>query len=59
MGYAKGKNDITGIVWLAIYGNLYEISDKEKEDEKETRRKEEGQVSLFLWCSFSVPFGVL
>ena len=50
MGYAKGKNDITGIVWFAIYGNLYDISDKDKEDEKKTIRWEEGQVSLqLLW----------
>ena len=29
-----------------MFGNLYEISDKETEDEKKTKRREEGQVSL-------------
>ena len=38
MGYARGKNDIAGIVMLAILGSLCEISDKDREDEKKTRR---------------------
>ena len=38
MGYTKGKNDIAGKVWLAMFGSLYEISDEDKEDEKVTRR---------------------
>ena len=38
MGYARGKNDIAGIVMLAILGSLCEISDEDMEDEKETRR---------------------
>ena len=29
-----------------MFGSLYEIPDKEKEDERETRLREEGQVSL-------------
>ena len=40
------KNDITGIVWLAMLGSLYEISDEDMKDEKETKSMEEGQVSL-------------
>lgn len=31
-----------------MFGSHYEISDKEKEDEKKTRNREEGQVSLFF-----------
>lgn len=30
-----------------MFGSHYEIPDKEKEDEKETRNREEGQVSLW------------
>ena len=36
----------TGKIRLAMFGSLYEISDKEMEDEEKTKRKEEGQVSL-------------
>lgn len=39
MGYAKGKNDITGIVWLAMFGSFYKNPDKEKEDEMKTKRR--------------------
>ena len=38
MGYTKGKNDITGIVWLAMFGSLYKISDEDLVDEKEMKR---------------------
>ena len=37
IGYAKGKNDIAGIVRLAMLGSLYKISDEVMEDEKETK----------------------
>ena len=37
MGYTKGKDDNTGIVWLAMFGSLYKISNEDMEDEKETR----------------------
>ena len=46
MGYTKGKDDITGIVWLAMFGSLYVTSDKKQEEEKGTKKYEEGQVSL-------------
>lgn len=46
MGYAKGKNDIAGIVRLAMFGSLYVTSDKKQEEEKGTKKYEEGQVSL-------------
>ena len=39
MGYTKGKNDIAGIVWLAMFDSHYEIPVKEKEDEMKTRRR--------------------
>ena len=32
-----GKDDITGIVWLAMFGSLYKISNEDMEDEKETK----------------------
>ena len=38
MGYAKGKNDIAGIVRLAMFGSLYVTFDKKLEEEKETKR---------------------
>ena len=37
MGYTEGKDDITGIVWLAMFGSLYKISNEDMEDEKETK----------------------
>ena len=37
MGYIKGKDDITGIVWLAMFGSLYKISNEDMEEEKETK----------------------
>jgi hypothetical protein len=46
MGYAKGKNDIAEIVRLAMFGSLYVTSDKKQEEEKGTKKYEEGQVSL-------------
>ena len=46
MGYAKGKNDIAGIVRLAMFGSLYVTSDKKQEEEKGTKKYEEGHVSL-------------
>ena len=46
MGYAKGKNDIAGIVRLAMFGSLYVTSDKKQEEEKGTKKYEEGQVNL-------------
>ena len=46
MGYTKGKDDITGIVWLAMFGSLYVTSDKKQEEEKGTKKYEECQVSL-------------
>lgn len=30
--------DIAGLVWLAMLGSLYKISDEYMEDEKETKR---------------------
>lgn len=51
MGYAKGKNDITGIVKFAMFGSLYVTSNKKQEDEKKTKKYEEGQVSLLLFVS--------
>lgn len=38
MGYSRGKSDIAGLVWLAMLGSLYKISDEYMEDEKETKR---------------------
>ena len=38
MGYTKGKVDITGIVWLAMFGSLYVTSDKKQEEEKGTKK---------------------
>lgn len=38
IGYAKGKNGIAGIVKVAMFGSLYEISDEDMEEEKETKR---------------------
>ena len=48
MGNAKGKNDITGIVRLAMFGCHYEIPDKDKEDENKKigRRSSEPSSSL-------------
>ena len=39
MGYTKGKSDIAGIVVsVAMFGSLYEIPDKDMEDEKKPKR---------------------
>ena len=59
MGYAKGKNDIAGIVSVAMFGCLYVTSDKKQEDGEENnkmgRRSSEPSAPLvFLWVSFSV-----
>ena len=37
MGYSRGKNDIAGKVWLAMFGSLYENPDEDRDDEKETK----------------------
>ena len=48
MGYAKGKNDITGIVWLAMFGSLYEITIRIWKMRRKQKENKEGQVSLLL-----------
>ena len=48
-GLHQRKERHYGIVWLAMFGSLYKISDEDMEDEKETKNSiEEGQVSLLL-----------
>ena len=46
MGCAKGKNDIAGIVKVAMFGSLYEIPKNDMEGRREENFKEEGQMSL-------------
>ena len=63
MGYAKGKNDIAGIVRVAMFGSLYVTSDKKQEEDKETKREYRrssepspsfGVPLVFLWEFYSV-----
>lgn len=59
MGYAKGKNDIAGIVKVAMFGSLYGIPEKNGEDGEENnkmgrRSSEPSAPSVFLWVSFNV-----
>lgn len=56
MGYAKGKNDIAGIIKVAMFGSLYEILVEDMEDEEKTRRKKEEKKKVSEpFLSFGKP----